>query len=102
MAAVTVLKFSESDGAENALSEIQSLQKEHVIKVLDAAIVSWPRGKKSPKTRQLVDLVSVGALGGMFWGLLLGVIFLTPLFGMAIGAAFAALAEDAVRLRIAA
>ena len=91
MAAVTVLKFSESDGAENALSEIQSLQKEHVIKVLDAAIVSWPRGKKSPKTRQLVDLVSVGALGGMFWGLLLGVIFLTPLFGMAIGVAFGAL-----------
>ena len=27
----------------------------------------------------------------MFWGLLLGVIFLTPLFGMAIGAALGAL-----------
>ena len=30
-------------------------------------------------------------MGGMFWGLLLGVIFLTPLFGMAIGAAFGAM-----------
>ena len=30
-------------------------------------------------------------MGGMFWGLLLGVIFLAPLFGMAIGAAFGAL-----------
>ena len=30
-------------------------------------------------------------MGGMFWGMLLGVIFLTPLFGMAIGAAFGAL-----------
>ncbi len=91
MAAVTVLKFSEPDSAEKALGQIQSLQKEHLIKLLDAAIVSWPHGKKSPKTRQLVDLVAVGAMGGMFWGLLLGVIFLTPLFGMAIGVAFGAL-----------
>jgi uncharacterized membrane protein len=30
-------------------------------------------------------------MGGMFWGMLLGLIFLTPLFGMAIGAAFGAL-----------
>jgi uncharacterized membrane protein len=30
-------------------------------------------------------------MGGMFWGLLLGIIFLTPLFGLAIGAAFGAL-----------
>ena len=91
MAAVTVLKFSEPDGAENALSQIQGLQKEHLIKVLDAAIVSWPHGKKSPKTRQLVNLVAIGTMGGMFWGLLLGIIFLTPLFGLAIGAAFGAL-----------
>ena len=91
MAAVTVLKFSEPDGAEKALGLIQGLQKEHLIKVLDAAIVSWPHGKKSPKTRQLVDLVAVGTMGGMFWGFFLGVIFLTPLLGMALGAAFGAL-----------
>ena len=91
MAAVTVLKFSEPDGAENALSQVRALQTEHLIKLLDAAIVSWPHGKKSPKTRQLVDLVTIGTMGGMFWGLLLGIISLTPLFGMAIGAAFGAL-----------
>lgn len=91
MATVTVLKFSEPDGALNALSQIQGLQKDHLIKVHDAAIVSWPLGKKSPKTRQLVDLVAAGAIGGMFWGFLLGVIFLTPLFGMALGTAFGAL-----------
>jgi uncharacterized membrane protein len=32
----------------------------------------------------LVDLVSAGAIGGMFWGLLFGMIFFVPLFGMAI------------------
>jgi uncharacterized membrane protein len=91
VAAVTVLKFAESDGALKALSEIQSLQKDHLIKVHDAAIVTWPVGTKSPKTRQLVDLVAIGAMSGMFWGMLLGIIFLTPLFGMAIGAGFGAL-----------
>jgi uncharacterized membrane protein len=91
MATVTVLKFAESDGAEKALSEIQALQRDHLIKVHDAAIVSWPAGSTSPKTRQLVDLVRIGAMSGMFWGLLLGVIFLTPLFGMAIGGTLGAL-----------
>jgi len=91
VAAVTVLKFSDPDGAEKALGEIHGLQKDHLIKVHDAAIVTWPHGKKSPKTRQLVDLVKLGAVSGIFWGLLLGVIFLTPLFGIAVGATFGAL-----------
>jgi uncharacterized membrane protein len=91
MATVTVLKFAESGGADKALGQIQALQQEHLIKVHDAAIVSWPSGNKSPKTRQLVDLVRIGAMSGMFWGLLLGVIFLTPLFGMAIGGTLGAL-----------
>jgi uncharacterized membrane protein len=91
MATVTVLKFSTATGAEEALKQLADLQKQHLIKVLDAAIVSWPEGKKSPKTRQLVNLVGIGAMSGMFWGMLLGLIFATPLFGMAIGAAFGAL-----------
>jgi uncharacterized membrane protein len=73
------------------LGRVQDLQKQHLIKLHDAAIVWWPVGKKSPKTRQLVDLVSAGALSGMFWGMLFGFIFFSPLFGMAVGAAFGAL-----------
>jgi uncharacterized membrane protein len=91
MATVTVLKFPTAEGADGALSRVQDLQKQHLIKLHDAAIVSWPAGKKSPKTRQLVDLVGIGAMSGMFWGMLLGLIFATPLFGMAVGAAFGAL-----------
>jgi len=91
MATVTVLKFPTADGAVNALGKIKELQKEQLIKLHDAAIVSWPTGKKGPKTRQLVDLVSIGAMSGMFWGLLFGVIFANPLFGIAAGAAMGAL-----------
>ena len=91
MATVTVLKFATADGANKALKQVQDLQKQHLIKLHDAAIVSWPAGKKSPKTKQLVDLVGIGAMSGMFWGMLLGLIFATPLFGMAVGATFGAL-----------
>jgi uncharacterized membrane protein len=91
MATVTVLKFPTAEGATAALGMVKDLQKSHLIKLHDAAIVSWPAGKKSPTTRQLVDLVGLGMMSGMFWGMLLGLIFAAPLFGMAIGAAFGAL-----------
>src|SRR5262249_51445371 len=73
------------------LNRVRDLQKQFLIKIHDAAIVSWPAGKKSPKTKQLVDLVGIGAMSGMFWGMLLGLIFAAPFFGMAIGAALGAL-----------
>ena len=91
MATVTVLKFATPDGAQGALGKIQELQSQHLINLHDAAIVSWPAGKKSPSTKQLVNLVSAGAVSGMFWGMLFGLIFITPLFGLAIGAAVGAL-----------
>jgi uncharacterized membrane protein len=91
MATVTVLKFRTAGGAEDALATVQRLQKDHLIKLHDAAIVSWPVGRKSPRTRQLVDLTTAGAVSGMFWGMLFGLIFVTPLFGIAVGAAMGAL-----------
>ncbi len=91
MATVTVLKFPTADGATAALSLVQDLQKNHLIKLHDAAIVSWPTGRKCPNTRQVVDLIGIGATNGMFWGMLMGFIFAAPLFGLAIGAAFGAL-----------
>jgi uncharacterized membrane protein len=91
MATVTVLKFNDPEGATVVLGKIQHLQKEHLITLLDAAIVSWPHGRSSPKTTQLVNLVATGMAGGMFWGMLFGLIFLTPLFGMVIGGATGAL-----------
>jgi uncharacterized membrane protein len=92
MATISVLKFSTADGAEQALGTVQSLSKQHLINLHDAAIVTWPEGKKKPKTRQLADLAGMGALDGAFWGMLFGLIFFVPFFGMAIGAAMGALA----------
>lgn len=91
MATLTVLKFSTADGAEKMLSTLQELQRQQMIQVQDAAIVTWPEGAKKPKTKHLSDSTGAGALGGMFWGLLFGLLFFVPFFGMAVGAAMGAL-----------
>ena len=91
MATVTVLLFPDATGANDTLERIRKLQQQQLITLRDAAVVSWPVGKKSPKIRQLIDLVGAGAMSGMFWGMLFGLIFLNPFFGMAVGATFGAL-----------
>lgn len=91
MATLTVLKFSNPEGASKMLEKITAMQKMELIKIMDAAIVTWPEGKQSPKTKQLVNMAGVGALQGAFWGMLFGLIFFVPFFGLAVGAAFGAL-----------
>ena len=91
MATVTVVKFPTADGAAKMLQAIGDLQKQQLITLHDAAIVSWPAGEKAPKTKQLVNLVALGASSGMFWGALFGLIFFMPFFGAALGAASGAL-----------
>ena len=92
MATITVLKFETATGAGEALNLVKSLSKQRLINLQDAAIVTWPEGKKKPKTKQLTSMAGMGALDGAFWGMLFGLIFFIPLFGMAFGAAMGALA----------
>ena len=91
MSSLTVWKFHTPYGADVALEKLEKLETQHLITVLDAAVVSWETGKNKPKTRQLNDTTTRGALGGGFWGLLFGLIFFVPILGLAIGAASGAL-----------
>jgi uncharacterized membrane protein len=91
MATLTVLKFETADGAEKMQTTLLALQKQQLITVQDAAIVTWPQGAKQPKTKQLANLAGAGAMQGAFWGMLFGLIFFVPFFGLAIGAAMGAL-----------
>ena len=91
MATLSVLKFPAADGAQKMESTLLELQKQHLIEVQDAAIVTWPPGAKQPKTQQLHSLTGAGALQGAFWGMLFGLLFFIPFFGLAVGAAMGAL-----------
>ena len=50
MATLTVWKFATADGAGATIETLQRLQKQELIKIVDAAIVSWPQGARKPKT----------------------------------------------------
>jgi uncharacterized membrane protein len=91
MAALTVWKFDTVEGAGEALTKLESLSKQQLVTIEDAAIVYWEPGKKKPKTNQAQSLTGAGALGGAFWGMLFGLLFFIPFFGMALGAAMGAL-----------
>ncbi len=92
MATLTAWAFPGVYDAENASQRLQQLQAQELIKIEDAAVVSWEPGKKKPKTKQLSNMTATGALGGTFWGMLFGLIFFVPLLGAAIGAGIGALA----------
>lgn len=91
MATLTILKFDTVDGADQMAALLDDLEKQRLITVQDAAVVTWPKDKKKPKTRQLHHMAGIGALDGAFWGLLFGVLFFIPLLGMAVGAGLGAL-----------
>ena len=67
------------------------LQAQKLVTIADAAILTWPKGKKKPKTKQLENSRGVAALGGAFWGMFFGLIFFIPFFGAAVGAVMGAL-----------
>src|SRR5690625_4656429 len=85
--ALTVLTFNRADEAEKALESLSDLARQHVIRIADAAVVTWPEERRAPRTIQAHNLVGMGALGGTFWGMLVGMLFMMPLLGAVVGAA---------------
>lgn len=91
MSTLSVLRFSTADGARQMESAFLDLQERQLIVVLDAALLTWPQGERSPKTKQLHTLAGASALDETFWGMLFGLIFFVPFFGSTISAAISAL-----------
>ncbi len=91
MTTLTVWRFDSPKAADETVGTLETLAKQELITIHDAATVSWPEGAKKPSTRQLRNLTAGSALSGMFWGMLFGLIFLVPFLGAAIGAAAGAL-----------
>ncbi len=92
MTNIAAFRFDTPDGAGQMLELVQRLTVGQSIRVEDAAVVTWVPGERNPRTRHVGELTGACALGGAFWGLLLGQIFFVPSLGMAVAAAMGALA----------
>ena len=90
MSDLVVVAFDNETDAEKLQAEMKRLQKEHLITLEDAAVVVRKADGKV-KIKQSTSLVGAGALGGAFWGLLIGLVFRAMWWGLAIGVVLGAL-----------
>lgn len=91
MADLVIIAYDSEEKAEAARQELLKLQKEYLIELGDA-VIAVRREDGTIKLNQLVNTTLTGAASGGLWGGLVGLIFLNPLLGMAIGAGAGALA----------
>jgi uncharacterized membrane protein len=90
MAHLVVVVFPDESTAFEMRAALVKMQKEYLIEMEDAVVVTRDQ-KGRTKLDQAVNLTAAGAVGGGFWGMLIGMIFLNPLLGAALGAGAGAL-----------
>jgi len=92
MAELIVVAYDSPAKAEAARKELFGMTKEYLVEVADAVIATADEDRNI-KLDQMVNMWTIGATGGAFWGLLAGLIFFNPLLGMAVGAGAGALSS---------
>lgn len=93
MAELVVVGFDNPYDADRVLTELARMQTEYLVDLADAVVaVRRPGGEVQLK--QSINLVGVGATSGLVWGglfgTLVGLLFLNPLAGFAVGGAVGA------------
>lgn len=90
MSDLLVIAFDDEATGFQLRAELVKMQREYLIALEDAVVVT--RDGEAVKLHQAVNLTAAGAAGGGLWGALIGLIFLNPLAGAAVGAGAGALA----------
>ena len=90
MSNLVAVVFNDETTAFEMRTALLKMQEQHLIDLEDSVVVTKDQKGKT-RLDQAVSLAAAGALGGGFWGLLIGLIFLNPLLGAAIGAGAGAL-----------
>lgn len=85
MSTLIVVSYKDIHKAEEVRLQLWKLQRDYLLDLEDAVVVV-KNDKGKVKLHQAVSLTSAGALSGGFWGSLIGLIFLNPLLGLAVGA----------------
>jgi uncharacterized membrane protein len=85
MSDLVVIGFDDESTAFEMRAALAKMQKEYLITMEDVVVVTKDENEKV-KLHQAINLTTSGAVGGGFWGMLIGMIFLNPLLGAAVGA----------------
>ncbi len=99
MSDLVVVAFPDQATAFDLRAELAKLQREYLIEMEDVVVVTRDDDGKV-HLHQAVNLTATGAVGGGFWGVLVGLLFLNPLIGAAVGAGAGALAGYATDIGI--
>jgi uncharacterized membrane protein len=90
MSTLVVIDYDTEVKAEEVRLALLKMQKEYLVDLIDAVVVVRDE-KGTVRLRQMYNLTAMGAVSGGFWGAFMGLLFLNPLFGFAIGAAAGAI-----------
>jgi len=85
MSNLVVIGFPKVEEAEQVRLELVAIQEEHLITLEDAVVLEHG-SDGHVHLRQAINMTATGAMGGSFWGLLVGLIFANPLLDLAAGA----------------
>lgn len=99
MSTLVVIGYNEIHKAEEVRLTLVKLQRDYLIDLEDAVAVTKD-AKGKIKLHQTVNLTAAGATSGGFWGMLIGLMFLNPLLGLAVGASAGAVSGALVDLGI--
>jgi uncharacterized membrane protein len=89
MSSLVVVGFPSVEEAEEVRRQLVDIQREELI-ALDDAVVVENEADGKVRLHQSLNLTTAGAVGGGFWGALVGLLFLNPLLGAAVGAGLGA------------
>src|SRR5215204_6171740 len=91
MTHLVVLGVDNRDDAERLFDLAGDLAKQELLQLQDAAY-AYKDDKGKVRIHQAISLTGAGAASGALWGTLIGMLFLMPIAGLAIGAGTGALA----------
>jgi len=93
MSKLVAVLFDDETTAFEMRAALLKMQTQYLIEMEDSVVVTKTQ-KGTIKLDQAVNLTASGAVGGGFWGLLIGFLFLNPFLGAAIGAAAGAVSAQ--------
>ena len=93
MSELIALIFEGEENSRRLESDLIAAQESQKIKIADAALVVR-RTDGRPMFSHAVDLVGRGSMGGIFWGIILSLVFWAKWWGLNVGSALGDLRVD--------